>query len=123
MARHAPEQSAAQTVGVRTVLGVDQRSVREPCCRSAVDQRLRIVRVHDVRSMLGQEASQAQHQPRIESVRLLGQRTGIGSHGTKSRRFRPFGWAGERNGEHAMPAGDLASGELDCDALLAAGSE
>src|SRR5690349_19528072 len=78
----APNQESPPTVRIHAVLRVNRRSTSQPPRRSAIDERVWVVRMHDVDAVLPKVRREPEWQGEIDSG-PLGNRGGHSALGTE----------------------------------------
>ena len=116
------QPAAASDVGIRAMFGVHHGRAREARCGRPVNERVRIVRVHDVDAFVAQEPGEANRKRGIDAV-ALGDGFGPDSGAAKFRGEGPFRRPGEGHGQHEVSRAPLLGSEVERDLLLTSESE
>jgi hypothetical protein len=117
-----PQQAPPEAVRVSAVFGVNQSGSGEPARRSAVDQGLRIVRVHDLHALAHEQLTEPDRKRDVEA-RALG--NGQRFHPRFQERLgeRTFGRRSQRHCHHSMTGSALCARQVDGHPLLPAQPE
>jgi hypothetical protein len=120
--RGAAQPEPPEPIGIAPVFGVDQDGTGELARRSAVDQRLRIVRVHDIHAFAREQSAEAKRQGDVEAA-LLGHRQRLHSGFEERLRERTLGRRRERYRHHLVSGRALRPRQIDSHSLLSTQSE